>query len=76
MNEEGFDKAAKYSVKEIIERNYNLDLCGFPHEEEEILPPLELIAHYKEKRAALNLEIDGILKKVVKILEAGHEEKK
>jgi type I restriction enzyme M protein len=76
INEEGFDKAAKYSVKEIIERNYNLDLCGFPHEEEKILPPMELIAQYNEKRASLNLEIDGILKKVVNILEAGHEDKK
>jgi type I restriction enzyme M protein len=46
-----------------------LDLCGYPHEEEEILPPLELIAQYQEKRLKLNQEIDGILEKVTKILE-------
>jgi len=69
INEDGFDKAAKYSVKEIIERNYNLDLCGYPHEEEEIMPPLELIAQYQEKRVKLNQKIDGILEKVINILD-------
>jgi type I restriction enzyme M protein len=69
INEDGFDKATKYSVKELIDRNYNLDLCGYPHEEEEILPPLELIAQYQEKRTKLNLEIDSILGKVMKVLE-------
>jgi len=75
INDNGFDKAAKYSVKEIIDRNYNMDLCGYPHEEEEILPPLELIAQYQEKRAGLNEEIDDMIKKVVNILGTGHEEK-
>jgi len=70
INEDGFDKAAKYSVKEIENRNYNLDICGYPHEEEEILPPLELIAQYQEKRTKLNLEIDCILGKVMAILES------
>ena len=40
---DGFDKAKKYSVDEIMARTYNIDLCGYPHEEEEILPPKELI---------------------------------
>ena len=76
INEDGFDKAAKYSVKEIVDRNYNLDLCGYPREEEEILPPLELIAQYQEKRAKLNKEIDNILQKVTAILGTGHEQEK
>lgn len=57
----GFDKARCYSVKELLERNCNLDLCGFPHEEEEILPPAELFRKYHAERAALNAEIDGLL---------------
>ncbi len=65
---EGFDKARRYMVQEIIERQYNLDLCGFPHEEEEILPPDELIATYQQKRAALNADIDRILADITGVL--------
>ena len=62
-------KAQKYSIKEIKEKNYNIDLCGFPHEEEEILEPKELIAQYQEKRATLNANIDSILSQITTILE-------
>ncbi|MDR2869915.1 MAG: type I restriction-modification system subunit M [Deferribacteraceae bacterium] len=65
---DGFDKAKLYSIKEIIERNFNIDLCGFPHEEEEILPPHELIQQYQEKRASLNADIDRILADIERIL--------
>jgi type I restriction enzyme M protein len=65
---DGFDKSKKYTARELIDRNYNLDLCGFPHEEEEILPPHELIQKYQEKRASLNADIDRILSEVEKIL--------
>ncbi len=57
----GFDKAKKYTVEELKARSYNIDLCGYPHEEEEILPPKELIQQYQEKRASLNADIDRIL---------------
>ena len=65
---DGFDKAKSYTVKEIEERNFNIDLCGFPHEEEEILPPKELIQQYQEKRASLNADIDRILGQITEIL--------
>ena len=65
---DGFDKAKKYKVEELAERNYNIDLCGFPHEEEEILPPKELIQQYQEKRASLNADIDRILEQITDIL--------
>jgi len=65
---DGFDKAKRYGVKELVDRNYNLDLCGFPHEEEEILPPRELIQQYQEKRASLNADIDRILAEIEDIL--------
>lgn len=62
LSQEGFDKAKKFSVRELTEeRGYNLDLCGFPHEEEEILAPLDLIRRYEEERASLNAEIDRVL---------------
>lgn len=65
---EGFEKAKKYTAREIAERNYNIDLCGYPHEEEEILPPDELIRQYQEKRAGLNADIDRILAQITEIL--------
>lgn len=65
---DGFDKAKKYTAQQIAERNYNIDLCGYPHEEEEILPPDELIRRYQEKRAGLNADIDRILTQITEIL--------
>ena len=65
---DGFDKAKKYTADEIAEKNYNIDLCGYPHEEEEILPPKELIQQYQAKRASLNADIDRILAQITDIL--------
>lgn len=65
---DGFDKAKLYTINEISERNYNLDLCGIPHEEDEILPLTELIQDFQEKRAKLNSEIDETLKEIKDIL--------
>ncbi|EWM52375.1 HsdM family class I SAM-dependent methyltransferase [Ruminococcus flavefaciens] len=65
---DGFDKAKKYTAQELAEKSYNIDLCGFPHEEEEILPPKELIQEYQEKRASLNADIDRILAQITGIL--------
>jgi len=65
---DGFDKAKKFTAQEIVDRNYNIDLCGYPHEEEEILPPKELIQQYQQKRASLNKDIDHILDQITNIL--------
>ncbi|MBQ6320167.1 MAG: SAM-dependent DNA methyltransferase [Lachnospiraceae bacterium] len=74
ISEDGFDKAKKYTVQELADRNYNIDLCGYPHEEEEILPPKELIQQYQEKRASLNADIDRILAEITSILGIDVEE--
>ena len=66
---DGFPKAKKYPAEEIISNGYNLDLCGFPHEEEVILEPLELINNYQQKRAELNSKIDAVLAEITKMLE-------
>ena len=65
---DGFPKAKKYTVEEIAEKSYNIDLCGFPHEEEIILEPMDLILEYQEKRASLNTEIDHVLGKITSML--------
>ncbi len=48
--------------------SFSFDLCGYPHEEEEILPPDELIRDYRARRAALDAEIDNKLAQICEIL--------
>ena len=50
-------KAKVYTLEEIVNRNYDIDLCGYPTVEEEVLSPEETILEYKEKRATLNSRI-------------------
>ena len=69
LNVDGFDKARCYTAEELsVDLGYNLDQCGFPHEEEEILDPLDLIHRYQEERASLNAEIDRVLAEIIEKL--------
>jgi len=63
-----FPKAKKYTVEELAELNYNIDLCGYPHEEEEILAPQDLIKNYREKRASLDADIERALGEIMALL--------
>ena len=65
---DGDEKSRCYSVEDLIATDCNFDLCKFPKEEEEILPPAELLKQYFEKRAALDHEIDKTLSEIQKIL--------
>lgn len=70
--EDGFDKAKKFTAQQLAEDfGYNLDQCGYPHEEEEILAPLDLIQRYEEQRASLNAEIDRVLAEITALLGEG-----
>ena len=65
-------KAQAYTTDYLLnERGCNLDLCGYPHEEEEILDPLDTIRNYQEKRATLNAEIDKVLSELEALLPGG-----
>lgn len=69
ITQDGFDKAKKFTVHQLTqELGYNLDQCGYPHEEEEILAPLDLIHSYEEQRASLNAEIDRVLAEITNLL--------
>lgn len=68
INIDGFDKSKCFSINEIKERNYNLDLCGFPSESEEVKDPFVLIAEYQKHRAELNASIDDTISKILEIL--------
>ena len=74
ITEDGFDKAKKFTTQQLSEElGYNLDQCGYPHAEEEILAPMDLILRYQEQRASLNGEIDRVLFEIQSIL--GEEQK-
>ena len=67
---DGFDKARFFSVDELVELNYDFDkCCPFPHIEEEVLEPAELIARYQAERRELNENIDRILADISAMLE-------
>ena len=65
---EGDEKAKFFTVEDLIASDCNFDLCKFPKEDEEILPPAELLANYYKKRAALDHEIDKTLSEIQRIL--------
>ena len=67
--EEDFPKAKCYSKKDIENLHYNLDLCGFPHIEEEILEPKDLIQQFREKRDSYNAEMERTLDKILELLD-------
>jgi type I restriction enzyme M protein len=69
VNVDGFYKSKKYTVEQLSkDHGYNLDRCAYPHEEEEILAPMDLIQQYEERRASLNAEIDRVLEEIITIL--------
>ncbi len=61
-------KAKDYTVQELVERGYDLDLCGYPTVEEEVLSPEETIRLFQEKRDALNAKIDRRLAEIEALL--------
>jgi len=69
LTEDGSDKAKEFTVEQLTgDLGCNLDQCGYPHEEEEILNPLDLIQRYQEERASLNAEIDRVLAEITEKL--------
>ncbi|MCQ2514980.1 MAG: type I restriction-modification system subunit M [Ruminococcus sp.] len=69
--EDGY-KAQMFSADYLLnEQGCNLDLCGYPHEEEEVLSPMETIQNYQEKRTSLNAEIDKVLAQLEALLPGG-----
>lgn len=66
---EDFPKAKCYTKKELEDLHYNFDLCGYPHVEDEILEPKDLIQQFIEKRNLYNDEIERTLAKILELLD-------
>ncbi len=58
---EGGDKARRFEAEELRALDYNFDQCKFPKEEQETLPPAELLAQYQARWHTLAAEIDHTL---------------
>ena len=66
---EDFPYSRKYTASELInEFKCNLDICGFPQKEEEVLDPVDLVQKYEEQRLTLNQQIDDVLDEIMKSL--------
>ena len=65
-------KAKKFSADYLLnEQGCNIDLCGYPQEEEIVLSPKETIQNYQNHRAIINTEIDRILIEIEALLLGG-----
>ena len=62
------EKSRRFTAQQLLELDCNFDQCKFPKDEEEILPPAELLADYFKKRKALDHEIDKTLAEIQRIL--------
>ena len=61
-------KAKEYEISELANRTFDMDLCGYPTFEEEVLSPSETIQVFHEKRDSLNAKIDRKLKEIEELL--------
>lgn len=67
-SENNDEKSRCFTAQQLLDIDCNFDQCKFPKEEEEILPPAELLSDYYKKRATLEHEIDKTLSEIQKIL--------
>lgn len=56
-------------IEDIIAGDYNLDLCGFPHDTVEMLPPDEFISQYLNEKDVISERINGILARITAAME-------
>lgn len=61
-------KSKKYTIDEIKARNYDIDFCGYPKEEKEILSPEDTIKEFVKKRNTLDAQMDAKLDEIIALL--------
>jgi len=55
------EKSRVFTVEDLLAKDCDLDQCKFPKEDDEILPPDELIAKYLHEREKVDREISEVL---------------
>jgi type I restriction enzyme M protein len=69
VDEESNDEKSRcFSVADLMASDCDFDRCKFPKDEEEVLPPQELLTEYYKKRKALEHQIDKTLNEIQEIL--------
>ncbi len=68
INDEIGEKSRVFTAQELLDMDCNFDQCKFPKDEEEVLPPDELLRQYHERRNALDSKIDATLGKIQELL--------
>ena len=61
-------KSKKYLIEDIVKNNYNIDLCGYPTEEEIILSPKETMDKFINRREVLEKQLDEKLKEIISLI--------
>lgn len=61
-------KAKKYTIEEIKANKYDIDFCGYPTEEKEILSPEDTIKNFISKRNELDKQMDDKLAEIMELL--------
>lgn len=61
-------KSRKYTIKEVEERGYDIDLCGYPTIVKEILSPEDTMKNFIEHRTSLNAKLDKQLEEIIALL--------
>lgn len=62
------EKSRCFTAQQLLDLDCNFDQCKFPKDEEEILPPAELLRQYHERRNALDAKIDHTLAQIQHLL--------
>ena len=70
LDADGNPKAKCYTAKELADGGYNLDLCGYPHEEEEILSISDTLTLFNEKKDSRFNDLEEILSQMSKMHES------
>lgn len=65
IEDNGFPKAKAYTAAELAANGYDLDLCGFPNEVEEVLPLADLLNQYEQKRKDFNQQLKSTIGNIV-----------
>lgn len=62
-------KSRKMSIDEIIEREYDLDICGYPDKKDIVLSPAETVENYKTEKNQLEIKLSDAVKRMRQFLD-------